>query len=474
MTQVEERPQRPVSGLDRLFDLTGRDTTLSREIRGGVTTFLAMAYIIPLNPIILGNATDVTGARLSIPQLTTMTALSAAISTILMGVVGNVPMALAAGLGVSAIITFQAAPHMTWPQAMGLAVLQGAIIVILAVTGLRQWIMNAIPMPLKHAMCVGIGCFIALIGMVDAGFVTQGTITPLTLGVGGRLNGWPVLVFCFGLLLMLILFTRRLPGAILIGIVAATVLAVIIESTVTVPAESWGAVVPRVSRELVSAPDFGLLGKVDLFGGFARAGMVTALVLLFTLVLSGFFDAMGTVIGLADEAGLVDARGQVPGLGRILAMDGVSVALGGATSTSANTVFVESAAGIAEGARTGLANIMTGLLFAVMIFLTPLASMVPAQAAAPALVVVGGLMMTQVAKMEWADLSLALPAFITIVLMPFTYSITTGIGAGLISYVAIKTGLGRWREIHVALWPVVVLFLCFFAISPLERLLGAG
>lgn len=468
MTPIEEGSA--PGALDRFFDLSRRQTTLAREVRGGITTFFAMAYIILLNPIILGGAKDVTGKALSIPQLTTMTALSAAIATIVMGLVGNAPMALASGLGINAVVAFAAAPHMTWPQAMGLVVLEGLIIVILAVTGLRELIMNAIPLPLKHAISVGIGSFIAFIGLVDAGFISKGVGTPVTLGTGGHLEGWPVLVFCLGVLLMAILFIRRVPGAILISIVAASVLALIIESNAKIPDRAWGTVVPRVPDKVVSAPDFGLLGKVDVFGGFGRAGVVTALVVLFTLVLSGFFDAMGTILGISDEAGLIDRAGRVPRLGRILAVDGLSAALGGLTSSSANTVFVESAAGVGEGARTGFANLVTGLLFALTLFLAPLAGVVPAQAAAPALVIVGALMMTQVAKVDWADPSLAVPAFVTIVLMPFTYSITTGIGAGLILYVVVKTGLRRWRDIHIALWPVVFLFVCFFAISPLERL----
>jgi AGZA family xanthine/uracil permease-like MFS transporter len=401
-----------------------------------------------------------------------MTALSAAIATVVMGLVGNAPMALAAGLGVNAVVAFQAAPHMTWPQAMGLVVLEGAIIVVLAVTGLRERIMNAITLPLKQAISVGIGAFIAFIGMVDAGFVSSGEGTPVTLGKGGHLEGWPVLVFCLGALLMVVLYTRRVPGAILISIIAATVFAVVLEETAKISDRSWGTVVPKLPHKLVSSPDFGLLGKVDLFGSFGRAGVVTALVVLFTLVLSGFFDAMGTILGLSDEAGLSDGDGRVPRLGRILAVDGVSAALGGLTSSSANTVFVESAAGIGEGARTGLANLVTGVLFALTLFLTPLATVVPSQAATPALVIVGALMMTQVAKIDWSDLALALPAFITIVTMPFTYSITTGIGAGLVTYVVVKTGQGRWREIHPALWPVAVLFLCFFAIHPIENAFG--
>ncbi|WP_289009248.1 NCS2 family permease [uncultured Thermomonospora sp.] len=475
MAHAGTGPRRAGGPLERLFDLSGRGTTLAREARGGVTTFFAMAYIILLNPIILGGAQDVTGARLSIPQLTTMTALSAAIATIVMGLVGNAPLALAAGLGINAVVAYQAAPQMTWPQAMGLVVLEGLVIVLLAVTGVRERIMNAIPLSLKHAIAVGIGAFIALIGLVDAGFVTAGTGgTPLALGAAGSLNTWPSLVFAVVLLLMIVLYTRGVPGAILIGIVVGTALAIVIETHARIPEGGWGVVTPRMPKELVAAPDFGLLLQVDLFGGFVRAGFLSALVVLFTLVLSGFFDAMGTILGISDEAGLVDERGRVPRLGRILAADGLSAALGGLTSSSANTVYVESAAGVGEGARTGLANMFTGALFLGTLLLTPLAAVVPAQAASPALVLVGALMMTQVSKIDWSDLELAVPAFLTIVMMPFTYSITTGIGAGLIVYTLIKAGRGRWREVHYPLWIAAAVFAAYFALHPIKLLLGIG
>ncbi|MEV4258506.1 NCS2 family permease [Spirillospora sp. NPDC049652] len=459
--------------LDRRFELTERGSTVAREMRGGVTTFFAMAYIILLNPIILGGAKDVTGAHLSIPQLTTMTALSATIATIIMGLVGNAPMAVASGLGINAVVAFQAAPVMTWPQAMGLVVIEGVVIVLLALTGVRERIMNAIPLALKHSIAVGIGAFIALVGLYDAKFISSSAMSPpLALGTGGKLMGWPALVFAIALVLMVVLYVRRVPGAILIGIVVSTAVAVIIQANADMPAEGWGVVVPDVPDKLAAAPDFGLLFNVDVFGGFGRAGFITALVVLFTLVLSGFFDAMGTILGLSDEAGLVNEKGEVPGLGRILTMDGLSAALGGLTSSSANTVFVESAAGIGEGARTGLANLATGALFAVTLFLTPLAAVVPAQAAAPALVLVGALMMTQVAKVAWDDLDIAIPAFLTIVFMPFTYSITNGIGAGVVAYTLIKLARGKIRETHWLIWVIALVFLVYFGLHPVEELLG--
>ncbi|MFI7640204.1 NCS2 family permease [Nonomuraea sp. NPDC049400] len=460
--------------LDRFFELTGRGTTVGREVRGGLTTFVAMAYIILLNPIILAGARDVTGARLSIAQLTTSTALAAAISTLLMAFIGNAPFGLAAGLGLNAVVAYQAAPYMTWAQAMGLVVLEGFVIIVLAVTGLRTLIMNAIPLALKHAISVGIGLFIALIGLVDAGFVARGTGTPVQLGATGHLTGWPVVVFSFGLLLMIVLYVRRTPAAILISIVVTAALAILVNSLARVPRGSWGVVTPRVPERLISAPDFGLVGAFDLFGGFGRAGALTATVVLFTLVLSGFFDAMGTIIGVSDEAGLVDERGQVPRLGRVLTVDGVAGMVGGSMSSSANTVFVESAAGVGEGARTGLASVVTGALLGLTLLFTPLAAVVPAAAAAPALVLVGALMMMQSKNVPWGDLDLAVPAFLTIALMPFTYSITNGVGAGVIAYTLVKAARGRFSEIPWLLWIVSLIFLAYFAIDWLEQLFGGG
>ncbi|WP_069167056.1 NCS2 family permease [Nocardia altamirensis] len=479
MTQVQTHSATPEpatgrSALDRFFRLSARNTTVSREIRGGITTFVAMAYVILLVPLIIGGVKDIDGNSLSIAQLTTATAFSAGLSTILMGVVGNVPLALAAGLGVVPVVAFQAAPYMTWPQAMGLVVLMGVVIVILAATGLRTMIINAIPLSLKNAIGVGIGMFIAMIGLVSAGVVGHGAQTgpPVTLGASGHLSGWPVVIFAVGLLLMLALFIRKVPGAILISIAIATVLAIAVNSLAKVDAKAWGPVVPETPKGFFAAPDFGLLLNVDLIGGFARAGGLVAGVVLFTLVLTGFFDAMGTVFGVCDEAGLLDERGTMPGLGKVLTIDGIGQVIGGVSGGAGNTVYVESATGVGEGARTGLASVMTGGLFCLAVLFTPLAAVVPIQAAAPALVLVGALMMTQARKIDWADLEVAVPAFLTIVLMPFTYSITNGVGAGVIAYVVIKAARGKFREIHWLIWVVAVVFAGYFGISAIELLLG--
>ncbi|MFD5124420.1 NCS2 family permease [Streptomyces sp. NPDC058385] len=461
--------------LDRYFRITARGSTYSREVRGGFATFFTMAYILVLNPIILGSAKDKFGHQLDGAELVTATALVAAVMTVIMGVGGNLPLALAAGLGLNAVVAFQIAPLMSWPDAMGLIVLEGLLICVLVVTGLREAVMRAIPQPLKQAISVGIGLFIAFIGFVDAGFVTripdaaQSTV-PVQLGGTGTLSGWPVLVFCLGVLLTIGLLARKVKGAILISIVVMTVVAVVINSVAEV--KSWGLTTPEIPDDVFAAPDFGLLGDFSLFGAFGRTGALTVILLVFTLILSDFFDTMGTVVGITAEAGLLDEKGQVPHLGRVLLIDGAAAVAGGAASASSSTTYIESAAGVGEGARTGFANLVTGGLFALALFLSPLLTIVPLQAAAPALVAVGFLMMTQVKYIDWDRYDIAVPAFLTIAVMPFTYSITNGIGVGFLAYVVIKTVVGKAREVHWLLWGASALFLVYFAIDPLEQLLG--
>lgn len=453
---------------DRWFKVTERGSSFGAEVRGGFTTFMAMAYIVVLNPLILTGATDMTGERLSLVGVTTMTAFSAFIATVVMGAVGRVPLALAAALTVNAVVAYQIAPHVTWAQAMGLVVLEGLLIVVLAVSGVRAAIMNAIPRDLKYAIGAGLGLFIALIGLVNAGFVTRRpdadeTTVPVVLGTGGELQGWPIVVFAIGLLLTIALWGRKVPGAVMIGIVVATVLGVVVE-TVAHPG-GWGLVTPTLPERIFAAPDFSLFGQVDIFGAFGHLGPITVIVFLFTLVLSGFFDAMGTIIAVSDEAGLVKKDGRMPGMGLVLSLDGAAAAFGGVTSSSANTVFVESAAGVGDGARTGLASVVTGSLFGLTMFLVPLAAVVPQQAAAPALVLVGGLMCAQMRHIDWTDVEISLPAFLILAITPFTYSVTAGVGAGVIAFVLLKTVRGKWREPGLLLWIVAFVFIAYFGID---------
>ncbi|MGW2179914.1 NCS2 family permease [Streptomyces sp. NPDC001732] len=457
------------SWLDRYFHISDRGSTVAREVRGGITTFMAMCYILLLNPLLLSGP-DVTGNRLDHAGLITATALAAAVSTLLMGFVGKVPLALAAGLSVSGVLATQVAPHMTWPQAMGMCVLYGLVIVLLVVTGLREVVMNAIPLPLKHGITIGIGMFIALIGLVNAGFVGKGA--PVALGVGGQLAGWPVLLFCVTLLLIFMLQARNVPGAILIGIVVGTVLAVVVNAVVDISPKAWGGSAPELRGDAVSMPDFGLFGHVD-FGGWGSVGAMTVGMIVFTLVLAGFFDAMATVIGVGTEAGLADDRGRMPGLSKALFIDGAGGAIGGVSGASGQTVFIESATGVGEGARTGLSSVVTGLLFAAGLFFTPLAQIVPGPIAAAALVVIGAMMMQNARHVDWSDRSVAVPVFLTVVLMPFTYSITAGVGAGVISFVAIRAAQGRFREVGAFMWVLTAVFVVYFALGPIESWLGA-
>ncbi len=470
-TKTEQQKQ--PGPIDRWFELSARGTTPMREVRGGLTTFMAMSYIVILNPLILTGAVDVTGERLSMAGVTTMTAFSAFIATVLMGLIGRVPLALAAALTVNAVVAYQIAPFVTWPQAMGLVVIEGLLIVVLAASGARTAIMNAIPRDLKSAIGVGLGLFIALIGMVNAGFVNRRpdadeTTVPVMLGDHGILVGWPIVVFVIGLILMVALWARKVPGAVMVSIVAATIVGIVIE-TVVHPGD-WGLVTPAVPEQIVSWPDFSLFGNIDLIGVFSQLGIVTLLVFVFTLVLSGFFDAMGTIIAVSDEAGLVDSKGKMRRLGTVLSIDGGAAAFGGITSSSANTVFVESAAGVGDGARSGLASVVTGGLFGITMFLVPLAAVVPQQAAAPALVLVGGLMCAQVRHIDWTDMQISLPAFLIIAVTPFTYSVTAGVGAGIIAYVVIAAAKGKWRKPGLLLWVISIVFVAYFGIHAFELL----
>ncbi|MGW1814833.1 NCS2 family permease [Streptomyces sp. NPDC002125] len=460
------------SWLDRYFHISERGSTVAREVRGGVTTFMAMAYILLLNPLILGGK-DAEGQLLGQPGLITATALAAAATTLLMGFVGKVPLALAAGLSVSGVLASQVAPAMTWPQAMGMCVVYGVVICLLVVTGLRELIMNAIPLALKHGITIGIGLFIALIGLFKAGFVHKGEATPLSLGPAGELTGWPVLVFAVTLLLIFMLQARNVPGAILIGIVVGTLAAITVNAVGDIDPKAWSSGPPELSGSAVSAPDFSLFGNVE-FGGWGDVGVMTVGMIVFTLVLAGFFDAMATIIGVGTEAKLADDKGRMPGLSKALFIDGAGGAIGGVAGGSGQTVFVESATGVGEGARTGLASVVTGLFFAACLFFTPLTAIVPAEVASAALVVIGAMMMQNARHVDWADRSVAVPVFLTVVLMPFTYTITTGVAAGVISYSAIKLAQGRAREVGVFMWVLTLVFLVYFALHPLESWLGVS
>jgi len=477
--------------LDSYFKISQRGSTVGQEVRGGVVTFFTMAYIVALNPLIIGLAKDGDGKFLgggdapNLALVAAATALVAGVMSILMGAVANFPLALATGLGLNTFVAVGIASQMTWADAMGLVVLEGLIITVLVLTGFRVAVFKAVPTQLKVAISVGIGLFIALIGLVDAGFVrrTGSGPVPVTLGDGGTLVGWPIMVFGFGLLLMIGLMVRKIKAALLIGIVVSTIVAIVIESsfkigpnfdgaTGKVNPKGWGLNVPAMPDSVTATPDFGLLGHFNLFGSFSKISAVSALLIVFSLLLADFFDTMGTMTAIGQEAGLVDRDGNVPGADRILLVDSLAAAAGGAAGVSSNTSYIESASGVGEGARTGLASIVTGICFLLTTFLAPLVAIIPYEAATPALIIVGFLMMTGIKQIDWDDLGIAIPAFLTIILMPFTYNISVGIGAGFVTYVVIRFIQGRKSEIHPLLFLVSGLFMVYFLASPINSWVG--
>ncbi|PPK70513.1 NCS2 family permease [Actinokineospora auranticolor] len=477
---------KPTSAVDRFFRISERGSTTGREVRGGLVTFVTMAYIVVLNPLIIGSFAaddrgahrDLLGGVLPVDQVAAVTALVAGVMTILFGLLTNLPFALATGLGINTLVAVTIAPQMTWPEAMGLVVVNGIVVLLLVVTGVRKAVFDAVPAPLKSAIAVGIGLFISLIGLVDAGFVRRvpdvaGTTVPVSLGIDGSIASWPTLVFVVGLLVTGILVAKRVRGAILIGVLSGTVLSIVLEAvahagrSAGVNPKGWNLGYPALPDQVFALPDLSLVGDVS-FGAWWRVPAITAALLVFTLVLTDFFDTIGTMTGLGREADLIDKNGDLPGTSRALFVDGLGAVAGGAASSSSNTVYIESAAGIAEGARTGLANVVTGLLFIAAMFFTPLYQVVPIEAAAPALVVVGAMMMTQIRDVDFTDFTIALPAFLTIVVMPFTYSIANGIGAGFVTYVVLRVVTRRAREIHPLMWVVAAAFVVYFAMGPLR------
>ena len=498
--------------LDSFFKISERGSTVGREIRGGFVTFFTMAYIVALNPLILGGAKDSTGHYLggsttgaNFAAIAAMTALMAGLLTLLMGAFANFPLALATGLGLNTFVAVGIASRMTWADAMGLIVVEGIIITVLVLTGFRTAVFRAVPQQLKIAISVGIGLFITLIGLVDAGFVRrtgQGPV-PVTLGDNGNLVGWPIIVFGFGLITIIVLMIRKVKGAILIGVLSATVLSIIVEKAFKIgenylpkgvvdnvfggkmPAtykgfvtdggdyvnpKGWGLNVPTVPSKIVDKPDFSLFGHFSLTGAFHVSGVsiIAAILFVFTLLLSDFFDTVGTVTAIATEGGLIDGAGNIPNNNRILFVDSVAAAAGGVGSISSNTSYIESASGVGEGARTGLASVVTGILFLLTTFLAPVVKVIPYEAATPALVIVGFLMMSQIKDIDWSDYGIGIPAFLSIILMPFTYNISVGIGAGFIAHVLIRVVQGRSKEVHALLYLVSGLFVIYFLQSPIN------
>ncbi|MFJ2550799.1 NCS2 family permease [Microbacterium sp. NPDC087591] len=476
----------PKNALDRFFEISKRGSTVGTEIRGGLVTFVTMAYIVILNPIILTGAADVDGTTLNFSAVGAATALTAGIMTILFGLVTRLPFGFAAGLGINAFVAFSVVGQVTWAEAMALVMINGTVIVLLAATGLRKLIFDAVPFQLKIAITVGIGFFIAFIGFVNSGFVTAtgAASPPVGLGIGGSIATVPTVLFVATLILTGILVARKVKGGLLIGLVSGTVLAVIVEAIWhlgpqigadgAVNPGGWSLTVPALTGSPVSLPDLSLIGAVDFGFDFNKVSLVALVMIVFTLVFSNFFDAMGTMTGLAKEAGLADEKGDFPRIKSALIVEGVGAIAGGATSSSSSTVFIESGAGIGEGARTGLANVVTGGIFLLAMFLTPLTSIVPTEIAAAALIIVGAMMMAQIKYIDLSDFSVLLPVFLTVTVMPLTYSIANGIGAGFVSWVLVQSLSGKAKRISPLLWAVAAGFVLFFARGPIEALFGVG
>ncbi|MGH3441539.1 MAG: NCS2 family permease [Nitriliruptorales bacterium] len=459
-----------MSAIESYFRLEERGVTVRTEVVAGVTTFMTMAYILFVNPAILGLGGD----GLSFPQVLTVTALAAGLMTILMGVIANYPFAIAAGLGLNAVVAFQlvAGEGLTFPEAMGVVLTEGIIITILVLTGFREAVLNAIPVELKKAIGAGIGLFITIIGFANSGIVVPGPGGGGPVLARGDVESVKIAIFALGFLVTIVLVARKVKGALLYGIIATTIMAVVWNEAAggTVWDTPGVAVIPE---DFFAAPDFSLLGQFS-FGYWAKLGFLAALLAVFTLMIADFFDTMGTAIALGNEGGFLDENDRLPGMNRVLLVDSIAAAAGGAASASSNTTYIESATGIEEGGRTGLTSVVVGVLFLLCLFISPLAGVIPPEATAVALILVGFFMISVVRELPWGDYTIAIPAFLTMVIMPFNFSITDGIGWGFISYTFLKLVSGKGREVHWMMYGSSVAFLVFFAIDPIRTLVFGG
>jgi AGZA family xanthine/uracil permease-like MFS transporter len=466
MAQTEAPPGSSGSGLDRFFHISARGSTVRTEMVAGLATFLTMAYIVFVNPAILGSVTDRDGLQLAFPQVLAVTALAAGVMTLAMGIYGKYPFAIAAGLGLNAFVAFTLVGQLglSWPEAMGVIVVEGLIITALVLTGFREAVMNAIPMDLKRAIGIGIGLFIAFIGLYNARVVVQGAGIPVTLN--SDLANLRMLTFAIGLVVTAALVARRMKGALLVGIILTTVIGTIINyiwGDQAIWADIPGAAIWPGFGNIFDTPDLSLVGDFSFnFFDPDVLATATAIAAILAVMLSDFFDTMGTVVGIAGEAGMLDKDGKLPGIQRVLLVDSLAAAAGGASSSSSNTTYIESAAGVSEGGRTGLTSVVVGVLFLLMMFVAPIAGMIPPEATAPILILVGYFMMTQVKEIDWHDPSIGIPALLTMAVMPFTYSITNGVAAGFISYTAIKVLTGKARDVHWLMYIVSAVFIWYF------------
>ncbi len=456
--------------VERFFGFRERSTDLGTEVRAGLTTFMVMAYIIFVNPIILGyvGVPGLEGKGLPFAATLTVTCLTAGLLSIAMGLASNYPLVLAPGMGLNAVVAFElvAGRGLTWPQAMTVVFLEGLAITLLVLTRFREAVMDAVPIALKQAIGVGIGLFIAFIGVFTSGFVVKPASGPLPVALGS-FSGLPIVVFLLGFVLTAWLMARRVRGALLLGIVLTTLLAIVLNGAV---AGGKGFPTPgaaRIPAAIVQWPDFSTFGRLD-FGLVAKLGVVTAVLATFSIMLSDFFDTMGTIIGVGGQGGFLDRQGRLPRANRVLLVDSLGALFGGVANASSNTTYIESAAGVAEGGRTGLVSVVVGVLFLVAMWFSPLAAVIPAQATAPALILVGFFMMTIVRDIAWDDYEEAIPAFVTMLAMPFTWSITNGIGAGFVTWTVIKVLNGKGGRVHWMVYAASAAFVVYCALPLLE------
>lgn len=451
--------------MDSFFKLSERGTDLRTELIAGITTFMTMAYIIFVNPGIL-SAVFGDAAAEWIPAFATATALGAAIMCILMGLIANRPLALASGMGLNAVVAFSIILGVGVPWQVGMAVVfaEGVIILLLVLTGLREAVMEAIPINLKRAIGVGIGLFITFIGLVDGGLVVNNDATLVQLGDFSQPAVWVSLI---GLIAIFLFMALKVKGDILWGIIVAAVAALIFGVT-------------KLPDAVVAAPDFRtFFAPFQVPEGTNSIALLqiftpTLLLFVFSVMLTDFFDTMGTVLSIGEQAGFVDKEGKVPGIRNILAVDSLAAAVGGLFGASSITTYVESASGVAEGGRTGLTPIVTGILFALTIFFTPVIQMIGGSTAitAGALIVVGFLMMGGIKEIPWDDFENSFPAFLTIVGIPLTYNISYGIGLGFISYVLIKVFNRKAGEIHPLMYAISVAFVISFIMPSIQAAVG--
>jgi|RhiMetdeSRZDD1v2_1073273.scaffolds.fasta_scaffold03789_9 adenine/guanine/hypoxanthine permease len=471
------------SWLDGYFRFAENGTTLWRDTVAGATTFIVMSYIIFVNPSILSFAgvQGLEGTGLPFDGVLASTCLVAGVMTIIMGLVTNRAYAIAPGLGLNAVVAFTlvATEGLGFPEAMGIVVMEGALVTLLVLLGMREKVMRAIPLELKKAIAIGIGLFIAFIGLVNAGIVVRGDGTLVTLTT---FETWPSLVAVFGIVLAIVLRARGIRADLLVAIVATTIFATIINWATDYTAYTQPGIA-RWPDDLAQSPNFGLVGEFS-FDSFATVGIVTTLAFVFALFLADFFDTMGTLVGVGKQAGYLDEQGELPDIKKPLLVDSVAAMAGGAASASSATTYIESGAGVGVGGRTGWVSIVTGLLFFPFMFFAPLIGMVPPQATGAALVIVGWLMAgalveketeaetgreRTIAGIDFNNFALGLSALLAIMMMPLTFSITNGIGFGFISYVVIRVAQGEARKVHPLMYAAAAAFTLYFLIPLLHE-----